>query len=1124
MPFETQTPTNREAAFRLTLRGRRLIFEIGLDEDWYESAARTFKNPNGGEWRFSAPDLRQYPATLAVLLAAAGALYYREGNLWSHLGLSGPRAGLVGHAFTDALRLLGLETFEALVEDEKALRYLTPILAHGGIPRYCLSDFFRLLVRTVRHGSTDPQEILSLWANRKSLTQGVDKPAIRFVLHGGEPAVDFLQRCVDLVLETRRNGHVPNAADLGLPPSLVEAFAAFETEVRDTVSRDVLPRPYVQLDPWDGLGPTVELPPAEPGVGGFDWRVRDERHTSTYRGSHALGQTVRLHPARHWEVESQARDKEPRTFVFDCFEPLPVLFFDPSTGRLWKGRDQLRLESVWTLHDRDTTLIGVDQSGNEVKLVTVEGLPQPSGVWSTCELSHYHLTELKYLVVRSSGTPVARVAVAPPTSRPSLSAGLDEMCVRSIGGATLYPRLPALNLPELPDVPWERWRITARSSDATRNITADSLPRIEAGFSLEPLLHDWMLQEIHLAVRGPLGSDLNALFAVVPGLDVRRPAHVLLPQEHDQIRLTCDASVGLGPSASEGAVTLHVGPRVDQVRCRSRIASIELTLVVSVPRLRWSVSRTGDAGVTTASDLLVIDISDLLESRIAALVVATGIPGARMRLSLLAGSTTLQASEWIRTSPTGRLFFNLARFRDTVAQSDYSSLDFALELENRTVPVVRLITKLEVQGISAGRTLQGDANVVECRFTDTRGMKNREARFWSVDRPWEDAIVARVPDGVGTVAFKTADVALVPGRYLLEVTLVDPWNSPVRPRLNSSNTVLVTLGSPEDIDARRNSLDSTNPLVAVECAISTGRVSRPLSAGERVEVAVQSVTAACWQLNYLGTRALHARSFHYLTDCLGGTTQSLAWSASRAIEDGRVTAADLLRLAIAAIPLLTAPNAEGDDTDVPCLTDSMLRHLWSMCPPIAARYDVPAALTGNAEGVERCEEFLGVRPGLTVSPGAPVGLQEWHLSTELLRHVRQAMELKPVRLLDLDALAEANFEWLLAEREGRINSKDWCLRYYTSLTQLPSLGAHPLEHLSARQPRQIAENGMSLSRGVLMASIHIAAGSSHVEQAAQSLLPLVETLPRMLARDLTLAMVLVTGQSGSPSPSRSPDA
>ena len=136
-------------------------------------------------------------------------------------------------------------------------------------------------------------------------------------------------------------------------------------------------------------------------------------------------------------------------------------------------------------------------------------------------------------------------------------------------------------------------------------------------------------------------------------------------------------------------------------------------------------------------------------------------------------------------------------------------------------------------------------------------------------------------------------------------------------------------------------------------------------------------------------------------------------------------------------------------------------------------------------------------------------LQEWQLSTELLRHVRQAMELKPVRLLDLDALAEANFEWILAEREGRIRSTEWCLRHDRSLGQLPALDATSFEHLTARRPSKTLEEGMKLSRGVLRACLHLASSSPRVELAVQALLPLVEAVPRMLARDLTLPWCLL---------------
>src|SRR5690606_34500609 len=112
-----------------------------------------------------------------------------------------------------------------------------------------------------------------------------------------------------------------------------------------------------------------------------------------------------------------------------------------SSGRLWKSRDQLRLDSVWTLHDRDTELAGIDRSGAEIRLVDVEELPQPSGIWSSCRLSHYRLNDLKYLIAKRAGTSVARLAVIPPTSRPSLTAVLDPMWVRSLGNAVLHPSI-----------------------------------------------------------------------------------------------------------------------------------------------------------------------------------------------------------------------------------------------------------------------------------------------------------------------------------------------------------------------------------------------------------------------------------------------------------------------------------------------------------------------------------------------------------------------------------------------------------------------------------------------------------------------------------------------------------
>ena len=119
--------------------------------------------------------------------------------------------------------------------------------------------------------------------------------------------------------------------------------------------------------------------------------------------------------------------------------------------------------------------------------------------------------------------------------------------------------------------------------------------------------------------------------------------------------------------------------------------------------------------------------------RLAALVVGTGMPDVRMRLKLLAGSTTLQASDWIEHQRRGRLSSVLPDSATPLLRATIPVSTFRSSSRTARSRYVRLVTTLEVQGIGATRTLEGGDSVVECRFTDTRGMKNREARFWSVE-------------------------------------------------------------------------------------------------------------------------------------------------------------------------------------------------------------------------------------------------------------------------------------------------------------------------------------------------------------------------------------------------------
>jgi len=109
---------------------------------------------------------RKVPTCLACFLVWMGIVGYRDGDYWSVVRES---TGLVedpnwerkwGRLFLNFLETNDLPRFEI----EGGLTYVTPILAHGGIPNSCLDEFFeRVLLSMVQRDlrdPTDPEEII----------------------------------------------------------------------------------------------------------------------------------------------------------------------------------------------------------------------------------------------------------------------------------------------------------------------------------------------------------------------------------------------------------------------------------------------------------------------------------------------------------------------------------------------------------------------------------------------------------------------------------------------------------------------------------------------------------------------------------------------------------------------------------------------------------------------------------------------------------------------------------------------------------------------------------------------------------------------------------------------------
>ena len=136
--------TELERDLRSQLKGCRMVAEIGLGAALHQEVMDGLGEacqdlPGPGE---VARDAR---ALLVVGLVGHGIYYYELGSFWGDIPVKGLDQSY-GPAFLRALELLNLETFADMVAEDRALRYVAPILAHGGIPKRCLPEFFGIFL------------------------------------------------------------------------------------------------------------------------------------------------------------------------------------------------------------------------------------------------------------------------------------------------------------------------------------------------------------------------------------------------------------------------------------------------------------------------------------------------------------------------------------------------------------------------------------------------------------------------------------------------------------------------------------------------------------------------------------------------------------------------------------------------------------------------------------------------------------------------------------------------------------------------------------------------------------------------------------------------------------------
>ena len=352
-------PLHLEVLIRDHLKGITLVGELNLspDSEIYLQARSVIHRAFHRGQLDSLSTI--YPASLITFLVSEGIYRYRGGAYWDQLSivpaLQVNQTTKVGRSFLASLEALALETFGSVQLEENALRFVMPILLHGGVPHYSAPDLWRLLAGELNSGLDEADQVLSKWNKSRWALVDLDKPVQRFLRHGGAFAVDLLQRMIDLT---------EYVGELGRDQSLAEGsftlanYAGIPTYLADTLLQSGqfqrtrgrhLPRPHVRLDPYSGEGPTMVLPPFSGANQDERWFLRWGSESESLPTSRVEEREFPLEPADQWTAALGSTGRE---WSRGGVDGLKVFFFDRRTGDLLGDQKRIKTGSVLALANR----------------------------------------------------------------------------------------------------------------------------------------------------------------------------------------------------------------------------------------------------------------------------------------------------------------------------------------------------------------------------------------------------------------------------------------------------------------------------------------------------------------------------------------------------------------------------------------------------------------------------------------------------------------------------------------------------------------------------------------------------------------------------------------------------
>ncbi|MBU6995879.1 hypothetical protein [Ferrovum myxofaciens] len=713
------------------LIGRRLLCEIPFGQDDIERLRQALLPEGIQAW--------SCPTLASMMTVGIGVYYYNQGDFWSEFpGLDSPvDRSSWGQKFEDFIvKHDSLENFRS-IKNEGGHRYVGPMLAHGGIPQTCLSDFFSLITHYGDREQSGQGLIDDLKRSPERLAQ-TDRPVQRFLKYGGEVSEEFVSRFLAL-WQCYERGDM--GAKCGLPDRVVEEFSGWwpkhRPKRRDHFKR--MPRPDLRIEPA-GLGVFLHLP-----------RCDDHPDIDPKARWHALGKdwaVTRTHevaivPSDTWKITGVG---QPYALEGPTDE-LPGLFFDPNTGKVISEPSLRRLpDKVWALFRGRPQFEPPPSYEEEFRQ------------WPGYYLAFFDLSDSTQLRVGNHTFDVRR-----PFFHCDSDPTVQGVLTRD--GVSVFHAIPRIQ--------WE--------GKANLYLTKDKIPQgnidIESG-GLAVLLDK--SGEYDIELRGPLGESIRRHFVLVPGLSVVPSPKVMWPK---QSLINWDLSVDAGRIKSRD--TFPPFTRYDSsLEFKVEYVGYKIELYAEVPRLNWRLLPRQEGQMTEwFNEPMLVWLDDLYQNNYPLLECTFGSTEQDTEVFLVGKHSLgkLKARQQ-RSGEKNSWYFDLRAVRDELEATGKSE-EFDLQIQSRygaahfRGKTLSVRPHWHLQNYQARWKKEGDQHVIHVSWHESgKSVTGRWLVVIPLWRPWVGAVLQHqfVDSERNEYEWRIPLSDLQSGRYIVKAVHA-PW-------------------------------------------------------------------------------------------------------------------------------------------------------------------------------------------------------------------------------------------------------------------------------------------------------------------------------------------------------------